>query len=116
MRAGGRIAIALLVWLGSFAALRVSALAPERCPPADPAEVERAAAAAAAWIASNQGEDGRYLYEYDRDRDRALPGYNIVRHAGVTMSLYQLSRAGHPEVLDSADAGLLVMLDALVPA
>ncbi len=45
-----------------------------------------------------QGDDGRYVYEYDRDTDRIAPGYNIVRHAGVTMSLYQLARAGHPEV------------------
>ena len=44
------------------------------------------------------------------------PGYNIVRHAGVTMSLYQLARAGHPEVLGTADAALAVMLDSLVPA
>ena len=32
------------------------------------------------------------------------------------MSLYQLARAGHPEVLDSADAALALMLDSLVPA
>ncbi len=81
-----------------------------------PDSIEAAAVGAASWIERNQREDGRYLYEYDRDADRVLPGYNIVRHAGVTMSLYQLARAGHTEVLDAADAGLDVMLDDLVPA
>ena len=41
-----------------------------------------------------QQPDGRYLYEYDRATDEARPGYNIVRHAGVTMSLYQLAAVG----------------------
>ena len=61
-------------------------------------------------------DDGVYVYEYDRAADRESPGYNIVRHAGVTMSLYQLARAGHEDVLDTADAGLDEMLDNVVPA
>ena len=56
-----------------------------------------------------------YVYEYDRAADRQNPGYNIVRHAGVTMSLYQFARAGHDEVLDTADAGLAEMLDQRGP-
>jgi hypothetical protein len=80
------------------------------------AELEASAVAAAAWIERAQGDDGRFVYEYDRHTDQIAPGYNIVRHAGVTMSLYQLARAGHPEVLDTADAALAVMLDNLVAA
>jgi hypothetical protein len=104
------------LWIGTFVILRLSVLAPEDCPDVPQADLEASAVAAAAWIERAQGDDGRFVYEYDRATDRIAPGYNIVRHAGVTMSLYQLARAGHPEVLDTADAALAVMLDNLVPA
>jgi hypothetical protein len=104
------------LWLGSFAALRLSFLAPEDCPAVAPGALEAAAVAGGGWIERAQGADGRYVYEYDRRHDEVSSGYNIVRHAGVTMSLYQLARAGHADVLPTADAGLTVMLDALVPA
>ena len=116
MRTSTRVASAAVLWVGSFAALRVSVLAPEDCPAATGTELTASAVAAAAWIARGQGDDGRYMYEYDRDADRVGPGYNIVRHAGVTMSLYQLARAGHPEIVDTADTGLAMMLESLVPA
>ena len=116
MRARNRVASAAALWIGSFVILRLSVLAPEDCPDVPRAELEASAVAAAAWIERSQGDDGRFLYEYDRETDQIAPGYNIVRHAGVTMSLYQLARAGHPEVLDSADAALALMLDSLVPA
>lgn len=116
MRARNRVATAAAFWIGSFVVLRLSVLAPEDCPDVPRADLEASAVAAAAWIERAQGDDGRFVYEYNRDTDRIAPGYNIVRHAGVTMSLYQLARAGHPEVLDTADAALAVMLDSLVPA
>jgi hypothetical protein len=104
------------LWVGSFGALRLSLLAPEDCPDVAPAALEASAVAAGAWIERGQGDDGRYVYEYDRHDDRIVPGYNLVRHAGVTMSLYQLARAGHPEVVEAADKALAVMLDNVVPA
>jgi hypothetical protein len=113
--AGRVLAGAGVLWAGSFALLRVSFLAPESCPAPGADAFEAAAAAAGAWIQRSE-EDGVYVYEYDRAADRQNPGYNIVRHAGVTMSLYQLARAGHEDVLDTADAGLDEMLDNLVPA
>jgi hypothetical protein len=115
-RTAGALAVAGLVWVGSFAALRLSFLAPERCPVVSPAAMEAAAVGAGAWIERNQDADGRYLYEYDRAADRVIPGYNIVRHAGVTMSLYQLARAGHGEMVEPADRALALMLANLVPA
>ncbi|MDQ3738583.1 MAG: hypothetical protein M3337_05375, partial [Actinomycetota bacterium] len=96
--------------------MRISFLAPEDCPTVPAADMEVAAVAAGEWIEQGQGDDGRYLYEYDRRDDQAGPGYNIVRHAGVTMSLYQLARAGHMQFIDPADDGLDEMLDNLVPA
>jgi hypothetical protein len=116
VRAGARIASAAALWVGSFAGLRLSVLAPEDCPAVPGVELEASAVAAGGWIERAQGDDGRYVYEYDRDTDRVAPGYNIVRHAGVTMSLYQLARAGHPEAVAAADAALAMMLDNLVPA
>ena len=117
VRTRTRVASAAALWIGYVrGAPRSVSLAPEDCPDAPRADLEASAVAAAAWIERGQGDDGRYVYEYDRDTDLIAPGYNIVRHAGVTMSLYQLARAGHPEVLDTADAGLAVMLDSLVPA
>ena len=116
MRTSSRVLSVTVLWVGSFAALRLSLLAPSSCPDAAPAALEASAVAAAAWIERGQGDDGRFVYEYDRDADLIAPGYNIVRHAGVTMSLYQLARAGHPEVVDTADEALAVMIDNLVPA
>jgi hypothetical protein len=116
VRLGARVASVAVLWVGAFGALRLSFLAPEDCPARSPEELIAGAAAAGDWIARAQGDDGRYVYEYDREEDAVGPGYNIVRHAGVTMSLYQLARAGQAEALAPADRGLEAMLDALVPA
>jgi len=115
VKAGTRVLGAAVLFAGSFVALRVSFLAPETCPAPGAPALEDAAVAAGTWV--QRGErDGRYVYEYDRGDDRMTEGYNIVRHAGVTMSLYQLVRAGHGEVLETADAGLAEMLDHVVEA
>src|SRR5690606_30755636 len=50
-----------------------------------------------------------------RGRDESSDDYNLVRHAGVTMSLYQLVRGGEVRYLDAADRGLAWMLDRLEP-
>lgn len=112
-----------VVWLVGFGALRLSLLAPEVCPPLTDARAVDSAAAGGEWIAAGQLRDGRYLYEYDRAEQAPIPGYNIVRHAGVTMSLYQLADARADEdptagraTLAAADEGLDHMLDRLVPA
>lgn len=108
-------------WLVGLGALRLTLLAPEVCPTATDAPTT--AAAAGGWLAAGQRPDGRYLYEYDRAEQAPVPGYNIVRHAGVTMSLYQLADAQAADdpaagraTLTVADEGLDYMLDRLVPA
>ena len=85
------------VWVVGLGALRLSLLAPEQCPTISKEDAVAAATAAADWLAAGQQADGRYLYEYDRAAGRAAEGYNLVRHAGVTMSLYQLATAGADE-------------------
>jgi small neutral amino acid transporter SnatA (MarC family) len=78
---------------------------PERCPSVSTEELRRSSRAAVDWFVRNQEPDGSWLYEYDADDDSASPEYNEVRHAGVTMGLYQAAAAGLPGALRSADRG-----------
>jgi hypothetical protein len=102
------------LWAAGGVILRLTLIAPEVCPPVDAAAATRDARAAAAWMARVQAPDGSYLYEYDIEDDRAVPGYNAVRHAGVTMSLYQLAGTGDRDALQTADHGLVWMQRNLV--
>jgi hypothetical protein len=115
VKARSRVLGAVALWAGAFAALRVSFLAPESCPSPGPAGLEAAAVSAGEWIEKGE-QDGVFVYEYNRADDSESEGYNIVRHAGVTMSLYQLARAGNDQFLPAADAALAKMLDSTVPA
>lgn len=98
--------------LGVF---RVAVVPAEVCPEATATQTRQAVDEAAAWLLRGLGEDGRYVYGYDRDADRVSPDYNGTRHAGVTMALYQYAAAaGRPEVVAAADRGLAFMLDRLL--
>ena len=79
---------------------------PERCPAPSTAELRGAAEEAVAWFVRNQRDDGRWLYEYDAAADRVSDDYNVVRHAGGIMGLYQAASAGIEGALGSADRGL----------
>lgn len=94
-------------------ALRLTVAAPNICPPVTPEQSLLAARAGAAWIENNQLPDGGYIYEHNVETGDDPVGYNVVRHAGVTMSLYQLAAAGDLSVMPSADRGLQWMLDNL---
>lgn len=89
--------------------IRGTLLMPQQCPAVSPDSSTAAAKEAAAWIERAQLPDGSYIYEYNRDIDHQPGGYNVVRHAGVTMSLYQLAAAGDLSVLPAADRGLEYM-------
>jgi len=105
----------IVFWVLVLAVLRLAVVPPEACGDATSTEMRVAAAEAAGWIAGNQLADGRYTYEYNRETDTASPDYNIVRHAGVTASLYQAAgKAGATDVLASADIGTAWMVDRLV--
>jgi small neutral amino acid transporter SnatA (MarC family) len=86
---------------------------PERCPSVTAGELRRAAASTVGWFVRNQEPNGSWLYEYDADRDSTASEYNEVRHAGVTMGLYQAAAAGLPGALRSADRGIEWALDRL---
>jgi hypothetical protein len=101
-------------WVVLAMVLRVSVVPPESCGPTDAASLDAAARASAAWIMRNQHADGSYTYIYLIDANTVPDEYNIVRHAGVTLSLYEA--AGYykdPLMLDTADAGMRWMIERL---
>ncbi len=109
-----RLGVTALSWLLVFGGLRAIVTQPERCGPVSTAEVTDAVSEAGDWFANNQNADGTWLYRYDRDSDEDIGGYNIVRHSGVTMSLYQAAAIGTPGALETADRGTAWALDNLV--
>jgi hypothetical protein len=104
------LGVTLGIWAAGAAALRVFLLPGANCPAITSTDALADARASAAWMARVQRDDGSYLYEYNIDTDQQVPGYNSVRHAGVTMALYQLAALGEPSdramALPVADRGL----------
>ncbi|WP_420640124.1 hypothetical protein [Candidatus Poriferisocius sp.] len=102
------------VWVVTAGLLRVTLAAPEVCPAYTPGDGHDATAAAAQWIVDTQEPSGRYLYHYDRRTRSAVPGYNLVRHAGGTLSLYQLAivqQGADQQVTEAADRGMDYLLE-----
>jgi small neutral amino acid transporter SnatA (MarC family) len=101
--------------LALFLALSFAVVAPpERCPSVTGGELRHSAQATVDWFVRNQETDGRWLYLYDTDDDTTASEYSPVRHAGVTMGLYQAAAAGLPGALRSADRGTEWALDRLI--
>ncbi|MGH3012015.1 MAG: hypothetical protein ACRDMY_09280 [Gaiellaceae bacterium] len=101
----------LLVYAAVFVlgalALRVAVVPAEICPSLAPAQARTAIAEAAGWLERGAQPDGRYTYGYDRELDLVSRDYNITRHAGVMMGLYQLAAAtGDEDALAAAEHGL----------
>jgi small neutral amino acid transporter SnatA (MarC family) len=108
------------LWKAGLALAVASAFAfavvapPERCPSVSPPQLLDSAQASVDWFVRNQDTDGTWLYQYDADDDVVTPEYNVVRHAGVTMGLYQAAAAELSGALRSADRGTEWALDQLV--
>src|SRR5918992_2982865 len=107
----GRAALTLALFL---ALAFVVVAPPERCPSVTAGELRESAQASVVWFVRNQEPDGSWLYEYNADDDTTASEYNEVRHAGVTMGLYQAAAAGLPGALRSADRGTEWALDRLL--
>jgi small neutral amino acid transporter SnatA (MarC family) len=100
-----RVGLAALT-LGALLVLAFAVVAPpERCPAVTAGELRGSAQGAVGWFVRNQEPDGRWLYLYDVGEPVNPYEYNEVRHAGVTMGLYQAAAAGLPGALRSADRG-----------
>ena len=93
------------VWMVGAAFLRTVVVPAQACPPVTAAQVLEGARAAAGWIERAQQPDGSYTYEFNAVNGTYSAEYNSVRHAGVTMALYQLASID-PSVLPAADQGL----------
>ncbi len=87
----------MAIWGIVAGALRVSVAAPEACGDLPSHELRAAAGAAIGWVQRAQLDGGRYVYLYDAESDDLARDYNDVRHAGVTMALYQSAGRGGDE-------------------
>jgi hypothetical protein len=100
------LAYAAVFALGALV-LRVAVVPAEVCPPLTPEQARASIAEAAGWLERGVRPGGRYTYGYDRETDLVSGDYNITRHAGVMMSLYQLAgETGDARALTAADHGL----------
>jgi hypothetical protein len=116
-RSVGRVvAGGVLSWVLVLGGLRALVVQAEHCGDPSASELRAAAGAAVGWFVRNQRDDGVWMYRYDRDTDADVGGYNITRHAGVTMSLEQAAGAGLAEseaAAESARRGIEWALDRL---
>jgi len=73
------------------------------------------ASAAGRWLVSNQQKDGRFLHAFSPITGKVLPlPYNIVRHAGVTLSLLELYEATQErEFMESAERAVRFLADQI---
>jgi small neutral amino acid transporter SnatA (MarC family) len=112
---GRRVALAGLSFLGAGVLAFGVMAPPERCPTVTAPELRASATEAVDWFVRNQKPDGTWLYHYDAQADHEFDDeYEVVRHAGAVMGLYQAAGAGIPGALDSADRGLAWAQDHLV--
>ena len=92
--------------LGALA-LRVMVVPAEVCPAFTPADARGAIAEASGWLERGVRPGGLYTYGYNRKTDAVSEDYNITRHAGVMMSLYQFAgETGDEKALATAEHGL----------
>jgi small neutral amino acid transporter SnatA (MarC family) len=87
---------------------------PERCPEVTVEDLRESAGEAVRWFTHNQMPNGTWLYLYDAGSDEAASDYNVVRHAGASMGLYQAATAGIPGAREAADRGVEWALDRVV--
>jgi hypothetical protein len=99
-----RLVLVVTAWVLTIVVVGIVAL-PERCPEVTVADARAGAAEAVAWFERNQLPDGRWVYAYDRATGEADRSPHLVRHAGVTMSLYQAAMFGFDGALEIADRG-----------
>ncbi|HEX6313000.1 MAG TPA: hypothetical protein VF152_15405 [Acidimicrobiia bacterium] len=110
----GEASRALMVIALIAVVMRAGVALPEQCPDVEPDEARETVERATEWFERNQADNGQWTYRFDRDEDRELGGYEIVRHAGVLVALYQAANAGVPGALEVADRGFVYAAGNLV--
>ena len=111
---GRRVGLAVLASVTACAVMVGVLAPPERCPSVTVASLRSAAGESVEWFVRNQHRDGTWLYLYDADTAMVSADYNVVRHSGAIMGLYQAAVAGLPDALTSADRGLTWLQDRLL--
>jgi hypothetical protein len=109
-----RVGRGVLAWVLVAVVVRAVLLQPEQCGPASVEELKASADEVVAWAVRTQQDDGRWIYRYDAEADRDLGVYELVRHSGLIMSLYQAQTAGYAEAGEAADRGLAYVRRSLV--
>ena len=95
------------VWVLTLGVLGIAIVPPERCSTPAVSVLEDSSVAAVEWLVVNQYPDDKWRYEFDRPTAMDLPGYNVVRHAGVMAALYQRHAwFGDEAAFESAERGL----------
>jgi hypothetical protein len=110
-----RLVLVVTAWALTGVVVGIVAM-PERCPEVTVADARAGSEAAVAWFERNQLPDGRWVYAHDRATGDADRSPHLVRHAGVTMSLYQAATFGFDEALVPADRGTAWALGRAVEA
>ena len=107
--------VPILLWTLAISITRVAIASPEECGQVTPESLRDAARQAGDWIIRGQQPDGRYTYEYFAAQGQAGSDYNIVRHAGATLGLYELAgKLDDHDALAAADRGLAWELQHMV--
>jgi len=101
------------MWALVLGGLRAFVVQAEHCGNPTPERMRSAAEGAIGWLTRNQHDDGSWLYRYDRDTDAPVEGYNLARHAGVSMSLEQAANAGFEQAALVGERGIEWAVDHL---
>jgi hypothetical protein len=116
-RLATRLARGVAAWAVVLGVVRLGVTQPERCTTPTRDELDHAIEAATQWAVRTQEADGTWTYRYDLVRGVDFGYYEYVRHAGLTMSLYQVDLAtGSASALATADRGTTYLADRLRPA
>lgn len=109
-----RVALAAVARVAGLIGFRVALTPPELCDTPTMSEMATAADEAAAWAIRGLGDDGRFTYGYRIDDGTIADGYNLVRHAGMTNSLYQHALWRNSDDLSAADRSLGALLELAI--
>jgi hypothetical protein len=96
---GRRLRKGLVVWAVAAAGVRLFIAQPEHCATVTDASLRHAVDETIAWATRTQGADGRWIYRYDTAIDRDVAVYELVRHAGLILTLNQAAAAGFDRAL-----------------
>jgi hypothetical protein len=91
---GRRLRKGLVAWAVAAAGVRILIAQPERCAPLTDASVRHAIGETIDWATRTQAEDGRWIYRYDTVTNGDVAAYELVRHAGLILTLNQAAAAG----------------------